>query len=122
MRAWRGPSDPPPSSPETLRADSSCRKPPLVNGRLRAAGSPVPREAPDVRETPTGGLVFPVGEEIFSAAGKMMGETCNDIPGSHLKNPIAHERFVTLACWRQSLATTEACQRSCANLSERALN
>jgi hypothetical protein len=32
----------------------------------------VPREAPDVRETPTGGLVFPVGEEIFSAVGKMM--------------------------------------------------
>ena len=35
---------------------------------------------------------------------------------------IAHERFVTLACLRQSSAAIEACQRSCANLSERALN
>jgi len=35
---------------------------------------------------------------------------------------IAHERFVTLACLRQSSAAIEACQRSCANLSVRALN
>jgi hypothetical protein len=52
----------------------------------------------------------------------MRGQTCNDIPGSHLKNPIAHERFVTLACRHQSLGTIGACQRSYANLSERALN
>ena len=38
------------------------------------------------------------------------------------KNPIAHERLVTLACWPKRLAPTEACQRSSANLSERALN
>jgi hypothetical protein len=73
-------------------------------------------------ETPTGWLVFPVGEEIFRRRARSWGQTCNDIPGSHLKNPIAHERLVTLACWRQSLPTTEACKRSCANLSERALN
>jgi hypothetical protein len=36
------------------------------------------REKPDVRETPAGGLVFPVGEEIFSAAGKIMDQTCNE--------------------------------------------
>jgi hypothetical protein len=41
----------------------------------------VPREASDVRETPTGGLVFPVREEIFSAAGKMIRQTCNDFGG-----------------------------------------
>jgi hypothetical protein len=35
---------------------------------------------------------------------------------------IAHERFVTLACLRQSSAAIEACQLSCANLPERALN
>src|ERR1700722_5294689 len=34
--------------------------------------------------------------------------------GSHLKNPIAHKRFVTLACWRQSLGTI-GYQRSYAN-------
>jgi hypothetical protein len=30
----------------------------------------VSREAPDVGETPTGGLVFPVGEEIFQRWAK----------------------------------------------------
>src|SRR6202021_2733079 len=113
MRAWQGPSNPSPPSPETLCADSSCREPPSVNGRPRAAGSPAPREAPDVGETPTGGLVFPVGEEILLSGGQDDGSDLQRHSGSHLKNPIAHERFVTVA-WRQSLATTETCQRSCA--------
>ena len=78
-------------------------------------------EAPDVGETPTGGLVFPVGEENFGAVGKMIRSDMQRLWGSHLKNPIAHKRFVTLACWRQSLGTI-GYQRSYANLSERTLD
>src|SRR5580704_12706086 len=68
MRAWRGPSIRPPWSPETLRAGTPCRGPPFVGTDIRERlVLPLAREAPDGEETPTGGLLFPGGEEIFSA-------------------------------------------------------
>src|ERR1700722_9686904 len=68
MRAWRGLSIPPPSSPEPLRADAPCRESPFVGMGIRERlVLPLAREALNVRETPTGGLLFPGGEEIFSA-------------------------------------------------------
>jgi hypothetical protein len=39
------------------------------------------REAPDVRETPTEGWYSRWAKKFLSAAGRMMGQTCNDIPG-----------------------------------------
>src|SRR3984957_228427 len=79
MRAWRGPSIPPPSSPEPLRADAPCRESPFVGMGIRERlVLPLARQAPDVRETPTGGLLFPGGENLLSAPPNMstMRATC----------------------------------------------
>src|ERR1700722_13350128 len=71
MRAWRGPSIPPPSSPEPLRADAPCRESPFVGMGIRERlVLPLARQAPDVRETPTVGLLFPGGEESSQRAAQ----------------------------------------------------
>ena len=68
----------------------------------------MPREAPDVRETPTGGLLFQVGEEIFSAVGKMMGQTFNNIPESPLRITLRSAPCFASSCSRVvgSISTT----------------
>jgi hypothetical protein len=51
-------------------ADRSGREPPFVETGIRERPVLPERESPDLVETPTGVLLFPVGEEVFSG-GKM---------------------------------------------------
>jgi hypothetical protein len=73
----------------------------------------VPQEAPDVRETPTDGRLFPVGEEILSAAGKMVGQTCNNTPESPLTIALRSAPCVasSYSCVVGSISTTLNCHR-----------